>query len=164
MAVVTQIQVRRGTAAEWTSANPTLASGEFGFETDTRAFKVGDGTTAWTSLGYAPAYAPLVINAQTGTTYTLVLSDSGKLLSTSNGSAQAIKIPTNASVAFPTGAQISIIALGTGTATISAVTTATTTIYSTGAATAAPTLRKQYSSATLIKGATDTWYVVGDIA
>jgi hypothetical protein len=35
MAVVTQIQVRRGTAAQWTSTNPTLAAGEFGFETDT---------------------------------------------------------------------------------------------------------------------------------
>ena len=52
MAVVTQIQVRRGTAASWTSANPTLAAGEFGFETDTNKLKCGTGTTAWTSLPY----------------------------------------------------------------------------------------------------------------
>ena len=52
MAVVTQIQVRRGTAAQWTSANPTLASGEWGFETDTGKVKIGNGTTAWTSLSY----------------------------------------------------------------------------------------------------------------
>ncbi len=47
-----QIQIRRGTAAAWTSADPTLASGELGFETDTNKFKWGDGTTAWTSLDY----------------------------------------------------------------------------------------------------------------
>ena len=47
-----QIQIRRGTAAAWTSADPTLASGELGFETDTGLFKWGDGTTAWTSLAY----------------------------------------------------------------------------------------------------------------
>jgi hypothetical protein len=52
MAVVTQIQVRRGTASQWTSTNPTLAAGEFGFETDTNKLKCGTGTTAWTSLPY----------------------------------------------------------------------------------------------------------------
>jgi hypothetical protein len=52
MAVVTQIQVRRGTAAQWTSANPTLAAGEWGFETDTGKVKIGNGSTAWNSLGY----------------------------------------------------------------------------------------------------------------
>jgi hypothetical protein len=52
MAVVTQIQVRRGTAAQWTSTNPTLAAGEFGFETDTNKIKCGTGSTAWNSLGY----------------------------------------------------------------------------------------------------------------
>jgi hypothetical protein len=52
MAVVTQIQVRRGTASQWTSTNPTLAGGEWGFETDTGKAKIGDGSTAWTSLSY----------------------------------------------------------------------------------------------------------------
>ena len=52
MAVVTQIQVRRGTASQWTSTNPTLAAGEFGFETDTNKLKCGNGSTAWTSLTY----------------------------------------------------------------------------------------------------------------
>ena len=46
------IQVKRGTAAGWTSANPTLNAGEIGFETDTKKMKVGDGSTAWTSLTY----------------------------------------------------------------------------------------------------------------
>jgi hypothetical protein len=47
------IQVRRDTAANWTSTNPTLASGEMGFETDTGKFKIGNGSTAWTSLAYS---------------------------------------------------------------------------------------------------------------
>ena len=47
-----QIQFRRGTASEWTSANPTLSAGEVGFETDTNKFKLGTGSTAWTSLSY----------------------------------------------------------------------------------------------------------------
>lgn len=48
------IQVRRDTAANWTSVNPTLASGEHGLETDTGRVKIGDGSTAWTSLVYVP--------------------------------------------------------------------------------------------------------------
>ena len=52
MAVQTQIQARRGTAATWTSTNPTLAAGETGYETDTGKFKIGTGSTAWASLGY----------------------------------------------------------------------------------------------------------------
>lgn len=52
MAVRTTIQVRRDTAANWTSVNPTLAAGELGFETDTSKFKIGTGSTAWTSLTY----------------------------------------------------------------------------------------------------------------
>jgi hypothetical protein len=51
----TQIQLRRGTAAQWTSANPTLAAGEVGIETDTRKTKYGDGTTAWSGLSYSAA-------------------------------------------------------------------------------------------------------------
>jgi len=46
------IQIRRDTAANWTSANPILAQGELGVETDTDKIKVGDGSTAWSSLGY----------------------------------------------------------------------------------------------------------------
>ena len=48
-----KIQFRRGTAAEWTAANPTLSAGETGFETDTGATKIGTGVATWTSLPYA---------------------------------------------------------------------------------------------------------------
>jgi hypothetical protein len=47
-----RMQQRRGTAAEWTSANPILASGEFGFETDTGKFKIGNGSSNWAALAY----------------------------------------------------------------------------------------------------------------
>ena len=47
-----QIQFRRDTAAAWTAANPTLAAGELGLETDTTYYKIGNGSTAWTSLAY----------------------------------------------------------------------------------------------------------------
>jgi hypothetical protein len=50
--VADKIQIRRDTAANWTSANPTLAQGELGLETDTGKLKAGTGSTAWTSLGY----------------------------------------------------------------------------------------------------------------
>jgi hypothetical protein len=52
MQMAERIQIRRDTAANWTSVNPTLAQGELGVETDTLKFKVGDGTSAWTSLNY----------------------------------------------------------------------------------------------------------------
>lgn len=49
---MTRIRVRRGTSVEWTTANPTLAEGEFGYETNTGKLKVGNGTSGWTALAY----------------------------------------------------------------------------------------------------------------
>ena len=104
------------------------------------------------------------LNAQTGTTYTTVLADSYQMLITqSNASASAIKIPTNASVAHPVGTVITVLNIGAGTCTISAVTPGTTTVLSAGATAASPTVA-QYKSAALIKTGTDAWYVVGGIA
>lgn len=352
MPVVTQIQVRRGTAAQWTSANPTLANGEWGYETDTNKAKIGNGSTAWNSLSYiitgatgtvtsvtagtgltggtitgtgtvalstpvsvanggtgvttstgsgnnvlstSPTISlPAIDNANLGYTttataagtttltsasnyrqfftgsttqtvqlpvtstlvlgqayeihnnstgivtvnssgsnlvasvaggqtvlvtciltsgttaaswdvdfnggstatgtgsivyatsptivtptitqgsrtpsfsanaYTLVAADAGQLLLASNSStAGTVNIPTNASVPFAIGTQITIIQTGSGQLTITATTPATTTILSTGATAASPKLRAQYSSLTALKTATDTWYVVGDIS
>jgi hypothetical protein len=53
--MATQIQLRRDTAANWTSTNPTMAQGEAGYETDTGKLKIGDGSTAWNSLAYQAA-------------------------------------------------------------------------------------------------------------
>ena len=54
--MATRIQVRRGTAAQWTAENPILADGEFAYEKDTNKLKIGDGTLAWNSLPYAYAF------------------------------------------------------------------------------------------------------------
>ena len=96
--------------------------------------------------------------------YTATLSDSYQVLELMNkGTAVAFKIPTNASVAFPIGTAITVLNIGAGTCTISAVTSGTTTILSSGATPAEPTLG-QYKTAVCIKTATDAWYVVGGIA
>ena len=115
--------------------------------------------------GTVQASAALALNAQTGTTYTFVLTDAdNKLVTASNASAQTYSIPTNANVAYAIGSQINIISIGAGQVTINAVTSGTTTVLSNGGTAASPKLRVQYSSATCIKVATDTWYVIGDIS
>lgn len=53
MPAQTVIKLRRGTAAQWTSANPVLAAGEMGIETDTNRSKFGNGTATWSSLSYS---------------------------------------------------------------------------------------------------------------
>ena len=96
--------------------------------------------------------------------YTAVLADQYQALEIMNkATAIAFKIPTNASVAFPVGTAITVLNIGVGVCTISAVTSGTTTILSAGAVAASPTLA-QYKSAVCIKTATDTWYVVGAVA
>jgi hypothetical protein len=161
MPVVTQIQIRRGTATQWTSSNPTLAAGELGLETDTLLMKAGNGSTAWTSLAYINQYAlPVLLqNPQTGTTYTLVLTDaSNKLVELSNTSAITVTVPLNSSVAFPVGSQIMLLQTNTGQVTVAGASGAVTINGNPGLK-----LRAQWSSATLIKRATDTWVLVGDI-
>jgi parallel beta-helix repeat protein len=71
------VQIRRDTAAAWTTANPTLANGEQGYETDTANMKVGDGSTAWTSLSYFSTSG-----AATGrcATYVVAANDSSALV------------------------------------------------------------------------------------
>jgi hypothetical protein len=96
--------------------------------------------------------------------YTATIADAYQTLELMNkATAIAFKIPTNASVAFPVGTVITVLNIGAGTCTISAVTPGTTTVLSAGATAASPTL-SQYKSAACIKTATDTWYVVGAIA
>jgi len=125
----------------------------------------GGGTSGALTLSYDyAAGSKVTLNAQTAT-YTVVLADADqKLVTMSVGSANDFQIPTNANVAFPVGTVINVIQIGAGQTTIKAVTSGTTTISSTGASAIAPKLRAQYSAASCIKVATDTWYVLGDIA
>jgi len=99
----------------------------------------------------------LATNAQTAS-YTLVLADKGKLVEVSNASANNLTVPLNSSVAYPVGAQITILQTGAGQTTV--VATSGVTIN----ATPGLKLRAQWSSATLIKRATDTWVLVGDLS
>ena len=95
--------------------------------------------------------------------YTAVLADQYQVLEIMNkATAIAFKIPTNASVAFPVGTAITVLNIGVGVCTISAVTSGTTTVLSAGVTAASPTLA-QYKSAVCIKTGTDAWYVVGAI-
>ena len=99
------------------------------------------------------------INAQTGTTYTLVLADAGKIVTLSNAAAITLTVPTNASVAFPIGTSIDLIQLAAGQFT---VTGAGPPTISRAMATAKS--RAQYSVMTVIKIATDIWVLTGDAA
>ena len=61
MPAQTVIKLRRDTAADWTSADPTLAAGEAGFESDSNKLKIGDGSTAWTTLSYTSGGASVEV-------------------------------------------------------------------------------------------------------
>lgn len=63
-----QLQFRRGTSTQWSAANPVLASGEMGIETDTNQFKIGNGTLAWNSLSYGGIQGPTGATGATGAT------------------------------------------------------------------------------------------------
>jgi hypothetical protein len=96
--------------------------------------------------------------------YTAVLADQYQVLEIMNkATAIAFKIPTDASVAFPVGTAITVLNIGAGLCTISAVTPGTTTVLSAGATAASPTLA-QYKTAVCIKTAANAWYVVGAVA
>jgi hypothetical protein len=116
----------------------------------------------FTAADYNGLVAFTIGAAQTAD-YTAVIADTYQVLELMNkATAIAYKIPTNASVAFPIGTVLTVLNIGAGTCTISAVTSGTTTILSAGAVPAAPTLA-QYRSAACIKTGTDAWYVVGAI-
>jgi hypothetical protein len=101
----------------------------------------------------------LSFNAQTGTTYTLVAADSGRLVTTSNASAVVVTIPP---AIFAAGEQINVQSIGAGLTSF--VAGAGVTITSTGATSAAPVLRAQNSACTIICTASNTFTVIGDLS
>lgn len=92
-------------------------------------------------------------------TYTLALTDKNKFIEMTNSTSASVIVPTN-SVAFPVGSQVHIVQNGTGKVHVVANTPGTTSIRSTPG----QYLRAQYSSATLLKRATEEWYLVGDLS
>jgi len=107
----------------------------------------------------AVATAMIAINAQTGTSYTTVLGDDGKLITCDNASAITLTIPPNGTVAYGIGTQLNIMQLGAGQVTIAAG--AGVTLRSAGSKLKT---QAQYAVATCCKIATDTWVVIGNLA
>jgi hypothetical protein len=101
----------------------------------------------------------LSFNNQTGTSYTLVASDSAKLVTTSNAAAVTVTIPPSV---FTAGNQINLQSIGVGLTSF--VAGAGVTITSTGASAAAPILRARYSACTIICTASNVFTVIGDIS
>jgi hypothetical protein len=106
----------------------------------------------------AVATAMIALNAQTGTTYTTVLTDDGKLVTLDNGSAITLTIPPNGTVAYGIGTQINLMQLGAGQVTITPG--AGVTIRSAGSKLKTSA---QYAVATCVKIASDTWVAVGNL-
>ena len=123
-----------------------------------------DLTTAQT-LTNKTLTSPLInlgVNPQTGTSYTTVLADNGKLVTLSNTSSITVTIPPFSSVAYPVGAQLNFVGINTGA--VAFAQGSGVTIVSTGATASAPALRARYSSATAICISQDNWLIAGDIS
>jgi hypothetical protein len=128
---------------------------------DISSVTAGAGLTGGGSSGAVTLAASIATNAQTGTTYTLALSDNGKLVTLSNASAIAVTIPLNSSIALPVGAVIMMSSFGAGAVTISGA--GGVTVRSNGATPASPVIRTQYSSVGAIQTSANNWLVVGDL-
>ena len=115
------------------------------------------GTETLTNKTLEDAKFTTSINAQTGTTYTLVLTDNSKLITLTNDGAITVTVPTNASVAFPIGTQIDLVQGGAGAVTFAG---AGVIINSKGGNL---TTNGQYVGVSLIKTDTNTWLLVGDL-
>jgi hypothetical protein len=152
-----RIQLRNDTAANWTSVNPTLAQGEMGVETDTRKFKIGDGSTAWTSLAYGLLTGSLssasVTTASTdkSANYTLTSADKNTFIR-STGSAITITVPD----VLSNGESVNFIQAGTGQITF---TGSGITLYS---ADSKVLTAKQYAAATITKSG-GSYYLIGNL-
>lgn len=158
MAINSIIQLKRDSAADWTSNNPTLEAGRLGIEYDTGRFKIGDGTTAWTSLPYYGTKIPL--NSQSDA-YTLVLADAGRTIlhPSADTTARVFTIPANSSVAFPVGTVVTFVNQnGAGVITLSIT---TDTMRLAGAGTTGSRTLAANGVATAIKLTSTEWIVSG---
>ena len=156
-----QIQFRNDTAANWTAANPVLAQGELGLETNTRLYKIGNGATAWNALAYGSVVGPLnmssVVTTVTdkATAYTITATDENTFIRSTSATAVTFTVANVLNV----GESVQIIQFGAGQVTL--------------AAGAGVTLRsvdnklktnKQYSVASVTCVASGEYLVSGDLA
>jgi len=149
------------TAGDLIDGGTAGAAQRLGIGSAGQVLTVVSGAPAWAAAGAGGNAAPNV-NAQTGTTYTLVIGDAPQascyqgIVTMNNASANTLTIPANGSVAFPVGTIISVIQLGAGQTTI-AITTDTLNNPS------SVTARARYSTLVLQKVATTTWVLGGDM-
>lgn len=125
MPVVTQFQFRRGTAAQWTSTNPTLGAGEPGYETDTGRFKIGNGSTAWNSLAYTGAGTVTSITAGTGLSGGAITSSGTIAIDSTVVTLAGSQTLTNKTLTTPVISSISnsgTVTIPTGTVTLATLT------------------------------------------
>jgi hypothetical protein len=119
---------------------------------------VSSGLSGGVTSGTADLRLKTEFNAQTGTTYTLVLADLNKLVTTSNAGSIVVTIPAST---FSAGDIINVQSIGVGLTTISG---GGVTITSTGASASAPILRARYSAASIICTASNVFTIVGDLS
>jgi len=133
--------------------------------------KVAVATTTATEIGYvngvtsaiqtqidAKADKTTTFNIQTGTSYTLVLTDAGKIIEMQNGGANIVYIPLNSTSAFPIGTEIQVLQFGAGQTTITPVSGVTTKSKSNQVK-----IGNQYTGVTLVKRGTNDWYIIGNL-
>jgi hypothetical protein len=133
------------------SATSNTGAGRISFDSTADKLYIGDGTTAIEFAG-----STVITNAQVAS-YTTVLGDKDKLVEISNASANTLTIPTNASVAYPIGTVINVLQTSTGQTTITAAGGVTIN------ASPGLKLRAQWSGASIIKRAENTWVAMGDL-
>lgn len=142
------------TTAIWVYLTP--AEGYLAYVEDDNEYVSFDGTN-WAALIPEASIITPDVNAQTGTSYTLALTDEGDIITMNNASANTLTIPTNASVALPVGTVVSIIQLGVGVTTVDAATGVTLNGVSGGAA----DLSAQHGAVSLVKIGADAWNLAG---
>ena len=149
------IEIERGTSANvlvrWNETNDKWEATNDGTTYGNLVTTADVGTVSSSMI------ADVSTNAQAAS-YTLVLSDKDKIVEMGVGSANNLTVPLNSSVAFPVGSQINILQTGSGQTTVVAAGGVTIN------ATPGLKIRAQWSYATLIKRATDTWVLVGDVS
>jgi hypothetical protein len=132
-----------------TLTTPTIAS--FVNATHAHTAAASGGTLTGASIYYG-------FNTSTGSSYTLVLTDAGKVLPVSNSSANTVTVPLNSSVAFPTGTAVTLVQTGAGQTSITGA--SGVAVNSEGSRLK---LKGQYAAATLLKTDTDTWVAFGNL-